>query len=91
MTLTRFWDWIDRREIDKHLLSIGVFWGTVKITEWAMVYASAHIDKSGVDVGAVIAAVTGPYSLLQAACVKFYFDNRNPPKEQSSASTKSTS
>ncbi|WP_342617244.1 hypothetical protein [Rhodoferax sp. GW822-FHT02A01] len=79
MTFTRFWDWIDSREIDKHVLSAGVFWGTVKITEWAMAFAAAHPEKSGIDVGAVIAAVTAPYSLLQAACVKFYFDNRNPP------------
>lgn len=82
MTLTRFWDWIDQREVDKHLLSLGVFMGTVKVTEWAMAYAAAHPDKSGTDVGLVIAAVTGPYSLLQAACVKFYFDNRNPPPRE---------
>jgi hypothetical protein len=47
-----------------------------------MAFAAAHPEKSGIDVGAVIAAVTAPYSLLQAACVKFYFDNRNPPPKE---------
>jgi hypothetical protein len=77
--LTRFWDWVDAREIDKHVLSAGVFWGLIKITDWAMGFAAAHPDKSGLEVAAIIGAVTGPYSILQAACIKFYFDNRTPP------------
>lgn len=74
--LTRIWDWIDNRDIDKHVISVVVMWGTVKVTQWAMFYAHLHADKPGVEVAAIIAAVLGPYSILQAAAIKFYFDSR---------------
>ena len=72
MSLTRIWDWVDRRQVDKHLVSISVLYGTVRVTEWAMLFASAHPDGA-----LVIAAVTAPYMALQAAVIKFYFDSRN--------------
>ena len=77
--LGRLWDWVDARQIDKHALSMGIFWGTVKLTEWAMVFASAHPDKPGIEIAAIIAAVTTPYMALQAAAIKFYFEARTTP------------
>lgn len=74
--LTQIWDWIDKRDIDKHTLSVGIFYGTVKLTEWAMIYANQHADKAGIEVAAIIAAVTGPYMALQAAAISFYFKAR---------------
>ena len=74
--MTQWWDWIDKRDIDKHMLTFGIFWGTVKLTEWAMVFANANPTRSGVEVAAVIAAVTAPYMALQAAAIKFYFESR---------------
>lgn len=78
-TFERLWDWVDRRQIDKHALSVGIFYGTVKLTEWAMLYAAAHPDKPGIDIAAIIAAITAPYMALQAAAIKFYFDARATP------------
>lgn len=75
--LTRWWDWIDKRDIDKHGVSIAILWGTVKVTEWAMKYASIETDKSGIEVAAVIAAVAAPYMALQAAAISFYFKARS--------------
>lgn len=74
--ITRLWDWIDERDIDKHALSLGIFFGTIRITQWAMGYASAVTDKSGIEVAAVIAAVSAPYMALQAAALAFYFKAR---------------
>lgn len=74
--LGQLWDWIDKRDIDKHTLSVGIFYGTIKLTEWAMVYASSHPDKPGIEIAAIIAAVTAPYMGLQAAAIKYYFDAR---------------
>ena len=74
--VTRWWDWIDQRDIDKHTLSIGILWGTVKLTEWAMVFASANASRPGLEVAAIIGAVTAPYMALQAAAIKFHFDSR---------------
>lgn len=74
--LGQLWDWIDRRDIDKHLLTMAVFWGTAKLTEWAMVFAATHAAKPGLEIAAIIAAVTTPYMALQAAAIKYYFESR---------------
>lgn len=74
--LTRWWDWVDERDIDKHAVSLAILYGTVKVTHWAMGYASAVTDKSGIEVAAVIAAVAAPYMALQAAAINFYFRAR---------------
>ncbi len=74
--ITRSWDWIDERDIDKHAVSLAILYGTVKVVAWAMEYAGAHADKSGVETAAVIAAVSAPYMALQAAAIKFYFEAR---------------
>lgn len=77
-----FWTWIDDRQIDKHLISLAILAGTVRVTEWAMEFAEAHADAvNGAGVAAILAAVTGPYMALQAAAIKFYFDSRNPPEK----------
>lgn len=74
--LTQAWDWIDKRDIDKHLVTMAILWGTVKLTEWAMVFASHNADKPGIEIAAIIASVTAPYMALQAAAIKFYFESR---------------
>lgn len=75
--LTRLWDWVDARDIDKHLISVCIIYGTIQITEWAMRFANSHPDPTnGLGTAAIIAAVTTPYMALQAAALKFYFDTR---------------
>lgn len=70
------WDWIDKRDIDKHALSLGVFYGTVTVTKWAMLFAASHPTRAGVEIAAIIAAVCAPYMALQAAALKYYFESR---------------
>lgn len=72
----QFWDFIDKRNIDKHAVSLAILYGTVVVTRWAMVYAAAHADKAGIEVAAVIAAILAPYMALQAAGIGFYFRAR---------------
>lgn len=74
--LTRGWDWIDNRAIDKHIVSIGIFYGTIIVTQWAMRYAELSAVKSGIEVAAVIASIMAPYMALQAAAIKWYFEAR---------------
>jgi hypothetical protein len=76
--LGAFWDWIDARDIDKHAVSIFIMAGTWKVTEWAMNFAEAHHSMSGLEMAAIIGAVLGPYSLLQGAAIKYYFESRGP-------------
>jgi len=80
MTFERIWNWIDDRDIDKHVVSVMIMYGTVKITSWAMGYANAHPDGNSVGIAAIIGAVSAPYMALQAAAIKFYFDARKQPQ-----------
>jgi len=77
LRLTDLWDWIDNRDLDKHAVSICILIGTVKVTAWACIFAEAHMDKSGAELAAVIAAVIAPYMALQAAAISFYFKARS--------------
>jgi hypothetical protein len=73
--LTRAWDWIDQRDIDKHIVSLIILAGTAHVTLWAMHYAETG-NRPGLEVAAIIAAVTAPYMALQGAAIKFYFASR---------------
>ena len=73
---TTLWDWADKRDLDKHAVSVVVLYGTKVLTSWAMVFASSHPDKPGLEIAAIIGAVTAPYMVLQAAAIKFYFESR---------------
>ena len=71
--VTKFWDWIDDRNIDQHAVSLFVLYGTWVVTRWAMAFASEHPGMSGIEMAAVIGAVVAPYMALQAAVIKWYF------------------
>lgn len=72
---SEFWEWVDKRDLDKHLVSLFILAGTVKITSWAMDFAE-NGDRPGLEVAAIIGAVVAPYMALQAAAVAFYFRAR---------------
>lgn len=69
------WDWIDKRDIDKHIVSLVILYGTVYVMKWAMNFAETG-DRPGLEIAAILAAVTAPYVALQTAALKFYFDSR---------------
>lgn len=77
MRFSQMWDFIDKRDIDKHTVTMIVLYGTVKIVRWSFIFAEAHMDKSGVELAAVIAAIIGPWSIVQTAAIKWYFDARS--------------
>lgn len=72
------WDFIDRRQIDKHIVTWFIIVGTVNLTLWAKDFASLFFTtgKSGADIALIIGAVTAPWSLVQAAALAFYFRAR---------------
>lgn len=72
------WDWVDKRDIDKHAASWFVFFATWDITHWALSFVSNHPEKSGLEAAAVIGAVMVPWSTLQGAALKWYFEARTP-------------
>ena len=78
MRCSQVWDWIDKRAIDKHIISLVVLYGTWRVTEWGMGFAAASSvsGNNGIEAAAMIAAVTAPYMALQAAAIAFYFKAR---------------
>ena len=73
-----FWDFIDKRQIDKHIVSVAILYGTILVMQWAMGFTAEndHGIMSGIEMAAVIAAVTAPYMALQAVALKWYFDRQ---------------
>lgn len=72
VALSAFWDWVDKRDIDKHVMSWAVFAVTVCLLVWSCHFA-INSPRNGTDVAAILAAVWGPWNLVQAAVVNWYF------------------
>jgi uncharacterized membrane protein len=77
LRFSQFWDFIDKRDIDKHVVSLAIFAGTIYVVRWATHYAET-VNMTGLEIAAVIAAVMAPYMALQGAAIRFYFDSRTP-------------
>jgi len=75
----RFWNFVDERDIDKHVVSLIILTGTWKVTSWAMAFAETVHNQPGLEVAAIIAAVAAPYMAMQAAALAFYFKARTDP------------
>lgn len=71
----RFWDWVDERYIVRRILLGVTTWLAIDSYFWAAHFAEAT-TKTGAEVGLIIAAVTGPVSLLLAQVAKLYGDGR---------------
>lgn len=69
------WDWSEKRKIIPNAVSLGVFYGTVKVTTWAMVFAETHPTIDGLHMAAIIGAVLLPFTALQGAVIKFQFQS----------------
>lgn len=72
---SQLWDFIDNRQIDAHILTGFIVWGTYQVMAWAAHFAEVS-TRPGMEVAAIIAAIMGPWSLVQGAALKFYFDAR---------------
>lgn len=69
----KFISWMDRRHIvsvRSTVLAVTI-WMTWEVTKWAFKFAY-EADMPGLEKAAVIAAVTTPFSALQAFTFKFY-------------------
>ena len=73
--LARFWDWIDQRDVDKHLMAWAIMYLTIKMSLWTVDFVGAT-TRAGTDVAAIIAAIWLPWSGVQAVVIKWYFDAR---------------
>lgn len=75
--LERFWDWVDARAIIRRTVLFVVLWMTWRVTEWSFSFAFDAMNAGkGMEVAAMLAAVTMPFAALQAFVFKWYSDSR---------------
>lgn len=71
----RFWIWIDQRSIVRRIVLFITLWMTWAAFQWAASFAVTSA-KAGIDIAAIIAAVTAPISVLQGYVFKVYSEGR---------------
>jgi hypothetical protein len=74
--MVKFWDWIDERAIIRRVVLFVTLWMTWRSFTWAAEFANSMPDKSGMDMAAIIAAVTAPITYLQASVFNTYSAGR---------------
>ena len=75
--MDKFFDWADRRNfISVRALTLYItLWMSYEAFAWAGSFAFAT-TKDGLQVAAIIAAVTAPIAALQGFIFKFYMDSK---------------
>lgn len=73
---SQLWDFVDQRDIDKHLMAWATFAMTVYIMQWTLTFVWLYPDRPGLEMAATITAILLPWTPVQAAVVKWYFDSR---------------
>lgn len=73
---SRFWDFVDKRDIDQHLSAWAVFAVTIKLLFWTVHFASTS-TRAGGEIAEIVAAIWAPWNLVQAAVVNWYFARKD--------------
>ncbi len=76
--LNRVLAWADRRQFVsvRSLVMYITLLNTWYAFDWAAHFAYAVVGRPGIEVAAIIAAVTAPITALQAFVFKFYSESR---------------
>ena len=75
-TMGAFWDWFDKRDVDKHAVAFMTLLMTMGVVHWSMHYAEAQSATAGADIALVLAAINVPLAAFQTAVIKWYFESR---------------
>lgn len=70
-----FLDFIDNRVVVRRIVLFATLYMTWDAYRWAAIFATTT-DKTGAEVGLIIAAVTAPISVLQGFIFKAYSEVR---------------
>lgn len=73
--LTRFWDWLDNRGVIRRGVLFLAIWMTWRVSTWSMAFAERNA-RDGMEIAAIIAAVTGPAMAFGGYIFKAYTDSR---------------
>ena len=78
--ITPFLNFIDNRYIVRRIVLFVTLWMTWRSFTWAAVFAEQYLAAKiggGLDVAAIIGAVTGPIAVLQGFVFKAYLENKD--------------
>jgi len=78
LRMADMWDWVDKRDIDKHAITGFGLYLAAKATFWGMDFANLAIAAKvpGLEIAAIIASVTAIVSMMAGVIVKFHFNAR---------------
>jgi len=74
-TSQRFWAWVDERAIVRRISLVAAIAMTWHASQWAMSFAEMS-ERPGMDVAAIIAAVTAPAMAFGGYIFKWYVEGR---------------
>lgn len=74
--LTRWWDFIDQRGIVRRIVLGVAIWMTWAVTVWAMAFVE-HSQRPGIDLAAIIGAVSAPVAAFAGFVFKAYLDSKS--------------
>lgn len=70
-----FWDFVDSRDIDKHVMAWAIFAITVHLMIWSAHFAQTSL-RPGAEIAEILGAIWAPWNLVQAGVVAWYFRAR---------------
>jgi hypothetical protein len=73
-TMTAFWDWFDKRDVEKHIVAMATLLVSYQVLKWAMHFADVNEARNGTDIGLIIGSITATVAAFQTAVIKWYFD-----------------
>jgi hypothetical protein len=76
MRLADFWDFVDKRQVDVHLVCWAFFALTGYVVYWTTEYVWAHPDKPGLEIAAIVGAVTVPLTWIMPKIIDSYLKAR---------------
>lgn len=68
-------DFIDQRSVVRRIVLGVAIWMTWGVSEWAMLFVN-HSARSGVDLAAIVTAVTAPVTVFGGYVFKAYIESR---------------
>lgn len=74
-----FWDWVDSRAVVRRIVLLVTLYMTYASFSWAARFAEMYLaakSGGGLDVAAIIGAVTAPISVLQGFIFKAYIEGK---------------
>lgn len=74
LRFSQLWDFVDNRNIDKHIVAFLVVIQTYRITGWAFEFARQVESQPGLEIAAIITAILAPWTALVLAVAKWYFE-----------------